>query len=76
MLANLVLGAILAIMTGLVLMWSVQKIRKFYQENDLNEELNVKALTLHASAFGIYLLSTVVINISIAIVIVTNNAGI
>lgn len=58
LLANIVPGAILAILTGIVLMRSVHKIKKFYQENDLKEELNMKALTLHASAFGTYMIST------------------
>jgi hypothetical protein len=58
LLANIVPGAILAILTGIVLMRSVHKIKNFYQENNLKEELNIKALTLHASAFGAYMIST------------------
>ena len=43
--------------TAYVLMLSVHKIRKFYKENKLTEELNSKAMLLHVLAFGSFVIS-------------------
>jgi hypothetical protein len=42
-------------------MLSVYKIRKFYKENKLTEELNSKAMLLHVMAFGGYVLSLIIL---------------
>jgi len=40
-----------------MLMLSVYKIRKFYRDNKITEELNTKVMVLHVLAFGAYVLS-------------------
>jgi hypothetical protein len=40
-----------------VLMLSVFKIRKFYKENKITDEMNSKAMVIHVLAFGGYVLS-------------------
>jgi hypothetical protein len=66
-LLDLGLGAFLTIVTGVVLMCSVYKIRKFYQENDLKEELNGRFLDMHALAFVLFTISVIPANISFAL---------
>jgi hypothetical protein len=44
-----------------MLMLSVYKIRKFYKENKLTEELNSKAMLLHVMAFAGYVLSLIIL---------------
>ena len=40
-----------------VLILAVFKIRKFYKDNEILEELNKKLIVIHVLAFGIYALS-------------------
>ena len=47
----------LTCVTMYVLMLSVFKIRKFYKENKITEEMNSKAMVIHVLAFGGYVLS-------------------
>jgi hypothetical protein len=56
-----------------VLMLSVFKIRKFYQDNKLTEEMNTKAMVLHVVAFGSYVISVFVISTSISLLIIQPN---
>lgn len=44
------------LVTMYMLMLSVYKIRKFYRDNKLTEELNTKVMVLHVLAFGAYVL--------------------
>jgi hypothetical protein len=44
-----------------VLMLSVFKIRKFYRENKITEEMNTKAMVIHVLAFAGYVLSNLVL---------------
>jgi len=45
------------LVTMYMLMLSVYKIRKFYRDNKITEELNTKVMVLHVLAFGAYVLS-------------------
>lgn len=47
-----------------VLMLSVFKIRKFYKENKITEEMNSKAMVIHVLAFGGYVLSGFVLTVT------------
>jgi hypothetical protein len=64
-----VLGALLAFVTGCVLMRSVIKIREFYEDNDLKDELNGKFLKMHSLAFGLFMLSFIPVTISFMLVV-------
>ena len=57
------------IVTMYVLMLSVFKIRKFYKDNKLTEEMNIKAMVLHVLAFGSYVISVFVVSMSISLLI-------
>ena len=47
-----------------VLMLSVFKIRKFYKENKITEEMNSKAMVIHVLAFGGYVLSAFLLTVT------------
>lgn len=47
-----------AIISGVILMVGVYRIRKFFVEKEATRVLNVSMLTRHALAFGLYLLSS------------------
>ena len=51
------------------LMLSVYKIRKFYKDNKLTEEMNTKAMVIHVLAFGSYVLSVFLISTSLSLLI-------
>ena len=58
-------------------MLSVHKIRKFYKENKLTEELNSKAMLLHVMAFGGYVLSLIILYpLTVLIILNPKNRGI
>lgn len=50
---------ILQIVSGVYLIVSVQRIRKFFTSQGGETSFNARTMTLHASAFGIYILAAV-----------------
>jgi hypothetical protein len=55
---------VLQTITGLVLVRAVVKIRKFYGKQEHSAQMHVGTLTLHAFAFGLFLLSVLLITLS------------
>ena len=51
---------LMQVISGTVLISSVVKIRRFYFEKNIEQQLNTGKLLLHASAFGLYLISIVI----------------
>lgn len=51
---------LMQVISGIVLISSVVKIRRFYFEKNIEQQLNTGKLLLHASAFGLYLISIVI----------------
>lgn len=58
---------ICAIISGLMLMVGVYRIHTFFKEEDAGERVNLPMLIRHASAFGLFLLSTTMWAIAITI---------
>ncbi len=56
-----ILELCLTCVTFYVLMLSVFKIRKFYKENKIIEEMNTKAMVIHVLAFAGYALADIVL---------------
>lgn len=52
------------IISGCLLIYGVNKIRKYYRNNEKSNLLDTKTLTLHASTFGLYLVSLVILVMS------------
>lgn len=58
--ASVIGTGVLEIISGVLLIQSVGKIRAFFKERDAEDLIDTKVLLLHASAFGIYLVSVLV----------------
>jgi hypothetical protein len=52
-------SATLQIISGVVLVRSVLKIKQFYRDKDIEDRLNMPTLLLHSSAFLLYLVSII-----------------
>jgi hypothetical protein len=52
-------SATLQIISGVVLVRSVLKIKQFYRDKDIEDRLNIPTLLLHSSAFLLYLASII-----------------
>lgn len=48
------------IISGVMLVGGVFKIRKFFKERKATDQINTPMLMRHAAAFGLYLFSTIV----------------
>ena len=55
-----ILTGLMQIISGVFLMAGVYTIRRFFKAKGSKGELNVRRMVIHASAFGLYLLSDVV----------------
>ena len=60
----------LGLVTMYVLLLSVYKIRNFYRDNKLTEEMNTKAMVFHVLAFGLYVVSVLLIDTSLTLLII------
>jgi predicted membrane protein len=49
----------LQIVSGVVLVNSVLKIKRFYRDKDMEDRLNTRTLLVHSTAFILYLISTI-----------------
>ena len=61
------LVVLLEIITGVYLIRSILKIKRFYKENNIRQKLKTTTLILHSSAFGLYLVSEVLLITSYAV---------
>ena len=54
-------------LSGLVLIDAILKIKRFYSSSDNADQLNTKSLLLHSSAFGVYLFTEILGCVSFAL---------
>lgn len=65
--------ALMQVVSGTYLIVAVFKIKKFYEDSKIKDQLNSRALALHAAAFGIYLLSVVSDAIGFNLVLISDH---
>jgi len=60
---------LLQILSGIILLYSLFSIRRFFKDRDAIDSIDVRALLRHAAAFGLYLLATVVDSSALTLVV-------